>query len=246
VSEYRIGDALDELRSLADESAAAVCLDDAWARPARGDAFGVSYPTHDFWTTTEIIDECHRVLETGGWLIADADDWLLPRLLDYLRAEWGDAAETYDEGYRKVGGVTLTTQSGDPDRSTPGMYGATGGYPVVFAHAGETERRWSESVRQLARRPQERYGWGSVKPIGPYRTWIEAITTPDEGVVIPCAGTAPAAIAAEQLGRDWIAIDCETEAQEAYRRRRDDALGGRQLALSDGGREGSQAGDGDE
>ena len=221
---YRIGDAIDELRSLESESAAVVCLDDAWARPKRGDAFGVEYPTHGVETTFELLDECQRVLVDGGWLIADADDWLLPRLTDYLREEWGDAAETYESGYRKVGGVTLTSSSGDPDRSTPGMYGATGGYPVVFAHKGETNRRWSESVRQIARRPQDRYGWGSVKPVEPYQTWIDAITEPGETVVVPCAGTAPAAIAAERLGRRWLAIDCERDAKEAFCRRRESEL----------------------
>lgn len=225
--DYHIGDADGELRSMPAESAALICLDDAWARPKRGGEFGVEYPTHDpdeDGGTWDILDQCKRVLKPGGWLIADADDWLLPRLLNYLRKEWGDAAETYRCGYRKVGSVTLTAASGDPDRSTPGMYGSTGGYPVVFAHNGETDRRWSESARQIARRPQDRYGWGSVKPTAPYQAWIEAITEPDETVVIPCAGTAPAAIAAERLGREWVAIDSETDARDAYLRRREDEL----------------------
>ncbi|WP_324758186.1 hypothetical protein [Haloarcula montana] len=222
---YLIGDAAEELRQLGSESAAVVCLDDAWARPKRGDAFGVEYPTHGFEETAEILSACREVLKPGGWLIADADDWLLPKLLDYLTENWGNAAETYQNGYRKVGGVTLTSSSGEPDRSTPGMYGSTGGYPVVFAHKGETDRRWSESARQIARRPQDRYGWGSVKPVAPYEAWIESITDLDERVVVPCAGTAPAAIAAERLGREWVAIDCEPEAREAYRRRRENELG---------------------
>jgi len=230
---YRIGDALAELRSLEEASAAVVCLDDAWARPKRGDAFGVEYPTHDFETTAAIVDACRDVLKPGGWLIADADDWLLPRLVNHLREEWGDAAASYQNGFRKVGGVTLTASSGEPDRSTPGQYGSTGGYPVIFAHTGETDRRWSESVRQIAPRPQDRYGWGSVKPVAPYQTWIGAITEPDETVVVPCAGTAPAAIAAERLGRDWLAIDCEPAAREAYRRRRQAVGGGVQTALGE-------------
>lgn len=229
--DYRIGDALAELRSMPNESAAVVCLDDAWARPKRGDEFGVGHPTHSLGEnggTWDILDQCKRVIKPGGWLIADADDWLLPRLLTRLRETWGDAAEDYREGYRKVGGVTLTTVNGDPDRSTPGQYGATGGYPVIFAHKGETDRRWSESVRQTAQRPQNRYGWSSVKPIEPYQIWVESITEPDETVVIPCAGTAPAAIAAERLGREWVAIDTEPEAREAYRRRRDAEIADRE------------------
>lgn len=237
-AEYRIGDAIEELRTLPDDLAAVVCLDDAWARPKRGDEFGVNYPTHGFETTTAIIEECHRVLKPGGWLIADTDDWLLPKLLDYLRAEWGNAAADYRAGYRKVGGVTYTRADGAPDRSTPGQKGATGGYSVVFAHKGETERRWSESVRQMAQRPRERYGWGSVKPTGPYQTWVEAITDPGETVIVPCAGTAPAAIAAERIGREWIAIDSEPAAREAYQRRRTDEFQNEQTTLTaaaDGG-----------
>ncbi|RKD95494.1 hypothetical protein [Halopiger aswanensis] len=222
---YRVGDALAELRSL-DESAAVVCLDDAWARPGRQGAFGVEYPTHDFETTAEIVDVAWDALQDGGWLIADADDWLAPRLETYIREEFGDVSAWYEGGgYRRRGGVTYVDVGGDPDTSTPGQYLSNGGYPVIFAHKGETDRRTTASARQVARHPRRvedgyPYGWGSVKPIGPYRAWIEGLTEPGETVVVPCAGTAPAAIAAEQLGREWIAIDSESEAREAYLQRR--------------------------
>lgn len=222
---YIVGDALGELDSMPEDSAAVVCLDDAWSRPKRGDAFGVEYPTHEFETTTEIVEACRRVLKPGGWLIADADDWLLPRLTTYLREEWGDAAETYGAGFRKTGRVTLLSADGTPDCSTPGMYLSTGGYPVVFAHKGETDRRTSASASQLARRPQERYGWGSVKPVAPYEAWLDGLCESGERVVVPCAGTAPAAIAAECLGLEAVAIDCEPAAKEAYERRRAAVLG---------------------
>jgi hypothetical protein len=233
MSEYRIGDAHDELASMPDESTAVVCLDDAWARPMRGDAFGVEYPTHDFETTKSILSACREVLKPGGWLIADADDWLLPKLISHLSENWGNAAETYQNGYRKVGGVTLAAADGTPDRSTPGQYGATGGYPVVFAHKGDTDRRWSESVRQIARRPQNRYGWGSVKPLAPYETWLSALCVEGERVVVPCAGTAPAAIAAEKLNLPYVAVDSEPEAREAFRRRRKAELGDGQTTLGE-------------
>lgn len=244
---YRIGDAFDELRSLTSRSAALVCLDDAWARPGRQGEYGVEYPTHDLEVTYEVVAECWRVLEEGGWLIADADDWLAPRLEAHIREKYGDVTAHGDYqggGYRRRGSVTYVDVSGEPDRSTAGMYLANAGYSVLFAHRGPTSRRTTVGARQIARQPRRvedgyPYGWGSVKPIEPYARWIEGLTDPGELVVVPCAGTAPAAIAAEQLGRDCIAIDSEPEAQEAYRRRRGAHLEGKQTTLltaTDGGK----------
>jgi hypothetical protein len=233
MSEYRIGDAHDELASMPDESTAVVCLDDAWARPMRGDAFGVEYPTHDFEMTKSILSACREVLNPGGWLIADADDWFLPGILNYLTENWGNAAETYQSGYRKTGRVTLTAADGTPDRSTPGQYLSTGGYPVVFAHKGQTDRRTTMSASQIVRRPTDSFGWGSVKPVSPYETWLDGLCTAGERVVIPCAGTAPAAIAADRLGLEWLAIDSEPDARDAYRRRREHELGDRQTTIGE-------------
>ena len=238
IDRYRVGDALDELRQLGSESAAVVCLDDAWARPGRQGAFGVEYPTHDFEETAELVDVVWSVLEVGGWLIADADDWLAPRLETYIREEFGDVSAWYEGGgYRRRGGVTYVDVGGDPDTSTPGQYLSNGGYPVIFAHKGETDRRTVVSARQVARHPRRTedeypYGWGSVKPVSPYRAWIEGLTEPGETVVVPCAGTAPAAIAAEELDRDWLAIDSEPEAREAYLQRRETYLEDEQTTLA--------------
>lgn len=245
-SSYLIGDAIEELDSLDEECAAVVCLDDAWARPGRQGEYGVEYPTHDLEGTWEILEACWRVLKPGGWLIADADDWLAPRLETHIREEYGDVTATGDYrggGYRRRGSVTYVDQHGNPDRSTAGMYLANAGYSVLFAHKGETTRRSTEGARQVARQPRRiepdyPYGWGSVKPIEPYRNWIQGLTDVDELVVVPCAGTAPAAIAAEELRRRWIAIDSEPEAREAYRQRRDAYLQNEQstlLAAADGG-----------
>lgn len=243
---YIVGDVFEELRSLPSRSAALVCLDDAWSRPGRQGEYGVEYPTHDLEATYELVAECWRVLVDGGWLIADADDWLAPRLEAHIREEYGDVTATGDYeggGYRRRGSVTYVDASGEPDRSTAGMYLANAGYSVLFAHRGPTSRRTTEGARQVARQPRRvedgyPYGWGSVKPIGPYRNWIDGLTDVDELVVVPCAGTAPAAIAAEQLGREWLAIDSEPEAREAYRRRREAHLEGTQATLvpaADGG-----------
>lgn len=257
--QYLIGNAAEELRNL-DSSASIIYLDDAWARPQRAGQFGVTYETHPFsesdvdadgneeskTTTVEILDACEEALMEGGWLIADADDWLLPRLINYLREEWGDVAADYTGGgYRRVGSVTYLTKEGQPDRSTAGMYLSNGGYPVVFAHKGETDRRTSESSRQIVdppfahdgfevtEREHDTYDWGSVKPVGPYKTWVEALTDNSDGnlenehLVVPCAGTAPAAIGAEiEFGTDlrYTCIDNNDDAFEAFRRRREAEL----------------------
>lgn len=246
--EYHVADALKVLDEYEDK-AALIFLDDAWARPQRKQQFGVEYETHPFdenqedvddhvdtsLTTTDIIDACYDALIDGGWLIADADDWLMPRMIHYLQEEWGDAAATYEGGgYRKAGGVTYLKSDGTPDRSTAGMYLSTGGYPVVFAHKGETDRRSSESARQLADRPQERYDWGSVKPISPYVAWVEALSEPGELILVPCAGTAPAALAAEKVFDDdarYVCIDNEPDAYEAFKRRREAELPHKQQKL---------------
>ena len=241
--EYRIGDAVSELGSMPDESASLIHLDDAWARPKRGDEYsdagkyGVNYPTHELNTTRRLLDICKDILRPGGWLIADADDWLLPRLVNYLRDEWGDVAESYSGGgFRRVGGVTSTTKSGTVDRSTPGQYLSNGGYPVVFAHKGETDRRTPESARQIAERQRNDFGWTAVKPLSPYEVWLDALLERGDHVVEPCAGTAPAAIAAERLWGDGARVTCidiEADAREAYRRRREAELGDDQPTLSE-------------
>ena len=226
---YVIGDAVNVLSSIDD--ADVICLDDAWSRPYRGGQFGVEYDTHPFdhedeespTSTKMVVDACMDALKPGGWLIADADDWLLPRLTSYLMEEYGDVNEDYGGGgYRKVGGVTYLSSDGTPDRSTPGMYGSTGGYSVVFGHKGETERRWSESVRQVVPRQREKFGWGSVKPIVPYQKWVGDILNSDDHLVVPCAGTAPAALGAEiAFGSSirYTCIDNEPNAYNAFRRR---------------------------
>ena len=256
---YLIGDAVEELRNL-DSSASIIYLDDAWARPQRAGQFGVTYDTHPFsennidadgnegpeTTTIEILDACKEALIDGGWLIADADDWLLPRLTNYLRKDWGDVAEDYTGGgYRRVGSVTYLTKDGYPDRSTAGLCLSNGGYPVVFAHKGETDRRTSESSRQIVdppfahdgfeatERDHDTYDWGSVKPLSPYRTWVEALTDDTDGnlenehLVVPCAGTAPAAIGAEiEFGTNlqYTCIDNNPDAFDAFSRRREAEL----------------------
>ncbi|OVE82959.1 polyamine aminopropyltransferase [Natronolimnobius baerhuensis] len=234
---YVIGDALEYLQK-SGEKADLIYLDDAWARPQRAGQFGVEYPTHGFdesgrerapddsLTTSELLKACKEALTAGGWLIADADDWLLPKLIQELQEEWGNVAKTYSGGgYRRIGGVTYIQKSAfKVDRSSAGKYLSNGGYPVVFAHKGETERESTASARQLAHKPTKNFGWGSVKPIEPYKRWIDALLENGDKILVPCAGTAPAAIAVEQLEDkqiDYTCIDIDPRAREAFEQRRE-------------------------
>jgi len=223
---YRCGDVLEVLADEPADSAAFVHLDDAWARPKRGDAFGVTYPTHPFdadadhvdgdpdLTVCQVLDECRRVCAPGGTLVVDADSWLLPRLLKYF-------ADVLGPDQYAAGSVTALASDGTPDCSTPGQYLASGGYPVVLATPGACPARLP--AYQSAPRQRDQYGWGTVKPLAPYREWLDLCTTPGDRVLVPCAGTAPTAIAAELCHgdrADMLAIDIEPEAKAAYERRR--------------------------
>ena len=88
IERYRVTDALAGLRSL-DESAAVVCLDDAWARPGRQGAFGVEYPAHDFETTAETVDVVWFLLDAIGD-VGDPLQRIPARIVAEARGE-GDA-----------------------------------------------------------------------------------------------------------------------------------------------------------
>lgn len=220
---YEVGDAR-EISDYVDGAVAAVA-DLAWHRPGRNDQLGVEYPTYStedgIW---DFIDEIYKVLDEGGWAFFDADDWFLPRLIRYLQQEWGDVASTYrGGGYRKVGTVVYT----DGNLGS-GHYFTNAGYHVVMAHKGETDRMSKAPAKVATERPEfslrQEVDWGTIKPIEPYRIWLDEVTEKGEMVVIPCAGTAPAAIALEIIYGDeanFFAIDSEVEAKSSYERRRE-------------------------
>ena len=255
--EYVVGDALEVLRSEPERSAAFVHLDDAWARPNRNGAFGVEYPTHPFdeatadavadepgveypthpfdeatadavadepgvetdLTVVEMLEASYRVLKAGGVLAVDTDSHLLPRVLEYAREEWGERSYA-------IAQTTALTKDGEPDRSTPGMYASSGGYATVLVWKDACPRP-SESPHVPCERQREDWGWGTVKPLAPLLEWIRSYTDAGDRVIVPCAGTAPAAIAAEReygSDADVLAIDIEPEAKAAYERRRADEL----------------------
>ena len=219
MGEYRVGDAREPL----EQKAAVAAVDLAWARPKRNGVY-VTYdtygPDNGLWG---FVDATHESLVDGGWAIFDADDWLLPRLIQYLQENWGDVASTYcGGGYRRTGSVTYEGNPGG------GHYFTNGGYHVVFAQKGETDRTSSVSAKQVTNRVstevRDAVGWGTMKPIDPYRKWITSVMDKDELLYVPCAGTAPAALAIEQEwgeSANYVCVDAEQEAKDAFETRRD-------------------------
>ena len=216
--EYRIGDSKEPIK----QSAAVAAVDLAWARPQRNDVY-VTYETYSpdngLW---KFVDSVYESLVDGGWAMFDADDWLLPRLIQYLQESWGDVAATYNGGgYRRVGSVVYEGNPGG------GHYFTNGGYHVVFAHKGETDRTSSVSSEQTATRPPKFNDWGTPKPIEPYRKWITSVMDKDELLYVPCAGTAPAALAIEQEWGDsanYICVDSEPNAKAAFEQRKSEQI----------------------
>jgi len=211
--EYRIADAREPLN----KEASVAAVDLAWARPNRNGVY-VTYPTYapdnGLW---DFVDAVYESLQPGGWAFFDADDWLLPRLIHYLQEHWGDVASSYQGGgYRRTGTIVFDGHPGG------GHYFTNGGYHVVFAHKGETNRTSSVSSKQVATRP-DKHGWGTPKPVDPYRKWVTEVMNPDELLYVPCAGTAPAALGIlQEWGEkaNYICVDSEPEAKEAFERRK--------------------------
>ncbi|PCR90240.1 hypothetical protein [Natrinema ejinorense] len=245
--EYVVGDASEVLEEYR-EAAAVTFLDDAWASPQRVKRLEAIYDTHPFnerigsqndsapdeSTSVEILDACYDSLTEGGWLVSDAQDWVAPHLLNYLVRKWGDASQSHENyeggGYRKLGGVTFLCENGEPSDQTKGTFLTRGGYLVIFAHKGPTDRKTDVPARQLVRQKciqNDKYDWMSIKPIEPYVNWIEGLVDPGELILVPCAGTAPAALAAERVFGDdarYVCIDNNEQAFEAFKRRRENEL----------------------
>lgn len=211
--EYRIAD----VRDIGGIGAAVAAVDLPWARPKRNGVH-VTYPTFDPEELWGFVDAIYDSLQMGGWAFFDADDWLLPLLTEYIKDTWGNVAETYSGGgYRRTGGVVYEGHPG------AGHYFRNGGYHVIFAHKGETDRTSSVSAFQKHERPNPRSDWGTPKPVPPYRKWVTSVMDAEDLLYVPCAGTAPAAIG---LLRKWgsranfLCVDSEPEAKTAFQSRR--------------------------
>ncbi len=76
-----------------------------------------------------------------------------------------------------------------------------------------------DGMSPVGRRPSERTGYPTQKPIALYRRIVEASSKPGDVVLDPFCGCATTLIAAEQAGRQWIGIDLWDEALQTVRNR---------------------------
>ena len=67
--------------------------------------------------------------------------------------------------------------------------------------------------------------WATRKPLALYRRLIECATNEGDLVLDPFCGCATTCVAAEQLGRRWIGIDIDHEADNATKRRLEENTG---------------------
>ena len=71
-----------------------------------------------------------------------------------------------------------------------------------------------DDIKPIINVSKERTGYPTQKPLALYKRMIEASSNPGDMVLDPFAGCATTCVAAEQLGRQWIAVDINEEAEE--------------------------------
>ena len=95
-----------------------------------------------------------------------------------------------------------------------GKVNVSGGYHP----AGKMMHDWWQ-IPQISSVARERIGYPTQKPLALYERIIKASSNEDDMVLDPFAGCATTCVAAERLGRQWIAIDINREARDVVLKR---------------------------
>ena len=90
---------------------------------------------------------------------------------------------------------------------------------VEYNPEGTPVNDWWDDVRPIINWDAERTGYPTQKPLRLYKRMIQASSNPGDMVLDPFAGCATTAVAAEQLGRQWIGIDIREESGDVIRER---------------------------
>ena len=201
---------------------------DAISEPKTAEQLATAYPSHDergAYRTADLTGAGTREGESGqSWHGYDVDargrHWALPRDSSYAR--WIDT--NVIPGYLQIDGVQNRLDALDahglihhPSRGVwPGLKryaeADTGNPPqnLVLDPIGFTN--YSTGGREYS-------GYSTQKPLALYERIINASSNPDDVVLDIFAGCATTAIAAENLGRQWIACDMAYRAWTMLKRR---------------------------
>lgn len=168
-----------------------------------------------------VLENLARVLKGGRWVYLFADDKVLPK--------FREAVENSPLTYRK-------TLIWDTEYIGMGHYYRSRHQYVIAATNGDTDRYVRDQPTVLtapvpSRTPGTEAVYPTGKPPSIYEQLIEPVTQPGERVLEPFCGSAPGAMAAHQLRREYWGCDISREAIAAARKRAESDDADRQATL---------------
>ena len=197
------------------------------SEPKTAEQLATAYPSHDergAYRTADLTGAGTREGESGqAWrsydVYARGRHWALPRVSDY--ALWIDA--NIIPGYLQIEGVHSRLDALD----THGLihHPTRGVWPGLKRYA---EADQGNPPQNLVLEPTgftnywgraEATGYATQKPLALYERIIKASSNPGDVALDIFAGCATTAVAAERLGRQWIACDMAYRAWTMLKRR---------------------------
>ena len=143
--------------------------------------------------------------------------WAVPMTGQY--AAWIE--ETVIPGYRSI--TSPLARLDALDNAGLIYHPADGGMPrlkrYLADHSGQVPSDMWTDIRNLSGQSAERTGYATQKPLELYERIIKASSNPGDVVLDIFAGCATTAVAAERLGRQWVACDMAYRAWTMLKRR---------------------------
>ena len=244
MTEIEVGDALDLLRDLEDDSAECAIVDFPWEMDIKNGTGRFEYqgtadraPSNGYRVKghdgemfdqiedaafPDVVEELARVLKPGSWLLCFADD----RFQDPVR-----------QTLRDVDGITFRRNwAWSPSQMGMGYYGRVDHYPIPAATVGETDRYVTGRGTLYRVKGGRQTDYPTGKPVSLYRRLLAPpVLQPGDTLLEPFCGHAPGAKVAHERGVDYWGADTNPEAVEAAQKRlKQQCIG--QATLIDGGK----------
>ena len=127
----------------------------------------------------------------------------------------------YSKYFDENGQITYA----DLQRTNPGVFRKLKGVPEDLGKVwldindGSPLNDWWSDISAIKRGFGEAMGYPTQKPLALYERIIKASSNEGDMVLDPFAGCATTCVAAEKLGREWIAIDINEEAEQVTKER---------------------------